>query len=103
MGDDWDEETALHRYSPNPAPTGELDHLSLENRGILLDQLRRNADTIIQKADLLLAKNTEKADQRYVSCLHKLHAVTLCHHTLALCIVTMTLVNCCNNTCVLLQ
>ena len=102
MGDDdWDEETALHRYSPNPAPAGELDHLSLEDRGILLDQLRRDADTIIQKTDLLLARNTEEADQRYVSCLHMLHAVTLCHHSLALCIVNNTCIvvnDTCNNT-----
>ena len=25
--DDWNEETALHRYSSNPAPTSELDHV----------------------------------------------------------------------------
>ena len=75
-------------------PTSELDHLSLEDRGILLDQLRRNEDSIIQKTDLLLAKNTDEADQRYISCLDMLHAMTLCRHTPALCIVTMTLLIC---------
>ena len=94
MGDDcWDEETAPHRYSPNPAPTGELDHLSLEDRGILLEC----GQDYSEDRSSVGPKHSE-ADQRYVSCLHMLHAVTLCHDTLALCIVTMTLVNCCNNT-----
>ena len=92
--DDWDEETALHRYSPNPAPTGELDHRSHDDRGILSDQLRRNAHSIIRKTDLLLANNTEDVDQRNVSCLVMLHAVTSFHHMPALCIVKMSLLLC---------
>ena len=49
-------------YSSNPAPTGELDHLSLQNRYILLNHRRRNADALVSKTDILLAKNIEEAD-----------------------------------------
>ena len=88
VGDaDWDEEAAIQRYSPNPAPTGELYHLTFEDRGILFgpasSQSRRSHTEDLSSFG---KKNLRKPpdQQRYISCLVMLHAVTSSQHTPAL-------------------
>lgn len=65
MAQDSDMETALFNYSPDTAPP-DLNHLDDHEKRLLIVKLRKDADTVITKTEMMLKVALEESEERYI-------------------------------------